>query len=121
MAAPPDIVRRVFRRLLARKQGADPKTRQQADAESLLGLMEQARDSPLDSELCYELGIALLRKDNDNDGVRYLERSFRLDPLNVVRFVRAPDLKQVRLRKSVVSLMSQLRREEEQRFYGAYA
>lgn len=118
MPAPREIVKRVFRRLRGQPSAtAGPA----ATAETtLLSMIERIRQSPLDASLCFELAVELLRKGIDTDGVRYLDRSFRLDPLNVVRFVETPELKQVRLRKSVVSLLSRMRREEEHRNYTAY-
>lgn len=123
MPSPPATIKRAFRRISgARKPStALPGLGSAEKTDTLLSLIERVQETPLDPELCYELGIALLRKGIDNDGVRYLDRAFRLDPLNVVRFVKTPALKQVRLRDSVVALLTRLRRAEEQRSYGAYA
>ncbi|HEX9815741.1 MAG TPA: hypothetical protein VGB18_02065 [Candidatus Thermoplasmatota archaeon] len=123
MPSTPDSLKRALRRLFgAKKPPAVPsKAPAGAPNDTLLSLIERVQETPLDPRLCYQLGIALLRKGIDNDGVRYLDRAFRLDPLNVVRFVKAPDLKQIRLRDSVVTLLTRLRRDQEQRSYGAYA
>jgi hypothetical protein len=122
MAAPPDIVKRALRRILNPKT---PRAQESSVAagrdDALMALIDRIREAPLDPGLCYDLGVELLRKGIDTDGVRYLDRSFRLDPMNIVRFVKTPDLKEIRLRDSVVGLLTRVRRDEEQRSYGGYA
>lgn len=123
MPSPPVAIKRALRRLfgLWKPPTVAPRLGRDETPDMLLSLIERAQETPLDPQLCYELGVALLRKGIDNDGVRYLDRAFRLDPLNIVRFVQTPELKPIRMRESVVTLLTRLRRDEEQRSYGAYA
>src|SRR5688572_21295799 len=106
-----------FVRRFRRAEPAEPL----ATEESLDALIERIRRSPLDGALCYELGVAMLRRGFDEDGLRYLDRAFRIDALNIVRFVQTPELKPIRLRDSVIRFLTRVRRDEEQRSYGGYA
>ena len=125
MPIQPDATKRAFRRLFGAKKRESaptpPSPGHSGPSDGLRGLLDQVQATPFNPRPCYELAIALLHQGLDDDGIRYLDRSFRLDPLNIVRFVRTPELKEVRLRPSVVTLLTRLRRDQEQRSYAAYA
>jgi hypothetical protein len=84
-------------------------------------LFERTRAYPFDGSLFYDLAVALFKKGLEEEAVRHLDRAFRLDRLNIVRFLAAPGLKSIRSTAAVQRLLVRLRREEEQRIFAGYS
>lgn len=84
-------------------------------------LLERVRTNPLDGIARFELGIALLKADHLELGLKHLDRAFRLFPEALLRFLEDPAFGPLRQRDEVKRILRRFQRDQERRLWMGYA
>lgn len=91
------------------------------DPKDVGGALERVRADPLDGPARFALGIALLHSDQADEAARHLERSFRLSPESLLKFLEAPEFAEHRQRKEVRGVLARIHREQNWKVWSGYA
>lgn len=113
------------RRSLAKRiQGARAAAAPVAPAVSRLGiqaLMMRVEKVPGDADACFALATQLLLQGLHDSGLRYLDRSLRLNPLHVVRLLQDGELAPIRANPEVRAMLRRMKTDYDRRAWTGYA
>ena len=90
-------------------------------APTLPELLQRVREVPYDAQACFRLAVMMLQQGAESDGLRYLDRSFHLDPLYVLKLLKDDSYEGVRQQNGVRELLMKIKRAQDHRAWSGYA
>lgn len=84
-------------------------------------ILAQVRENPLNGEARFHLGIALYRDNKPSEALRHLDRSFRLSPEALLKFLESPQYAEIRSRPEMRVLLQRFHREQHWKVWASYA
>lgn len=109
------------RRLKAIRAGTPGGALSSVSPLGLQALLARVQRVPHDAEACFLVATQLLMQGSQEMGLRYLDRSLRLNPLHVLRLLQEADLAPVREHPEVQALLKRLKNDYDRRAWTGYA